>query len=81
LRTKVFKKAKAKTLKGQLVTGPMIVELANSYVDALNGGSVPTIESAWDCVQASELERAYQESLAYYEAALREASQFPMVDV
>jgi hypothetical protein len=50
LRTKVFKKAKAKTLKGQLVTGPMIVELANSYVDALNGGSVPTIESAWDCV-------------------------------
>jgi Guanylate-binding protein, N-terminal domain len=38
LRTKVFKKARAKTLRGQLVTGSMIVELANSYVQALNGG-------------------------------------------
>ncbi len=38
LRSKVFKKARAKTLRGQLVSGSMIVELANSYVQALNGG-------------------------------------------
>ena len=63
LRTKIFKKAKPKTLKGQCVSGSMLVELAHSYVAAINGGQVPTIESAWDCVQASELERAYKESL------------------
>ncbi len=50
LRTKVFKKARAKTLRGQMVTGPMIIELANSYVEALNGGKVPTIENAWESV-------------------------------
>jgi hypothetical protein len=33
-----------------MVTGPMIIELANSYVEALNGGQVPTIENAWDSV-------------------------------
>lgn len=50
LRGKVFKKARAKMLKGQVVTGAMVVELAAAYVEALNKGSVPTIESAWDCV-------------------------------
>ena len=53
-----------------MVTGPMIIELANSYVEALNGGKVPTIENAWDSVQASELERAYREALQSYEQGL-----------
>ena len=48
----------------------MLVELAHSYVAAINGGQVPTIESAWDCVQASELERAYKESLQMYERGI-----------
>lgn len=46
----------------------MIVELAQSYVAALNGGKVPTIESAWDSVKASELERGYRESMSMYES-------------
>jgi len=50
LRQKVFKKARPKTLRGQIVSGSMLLELANSYVEALNTGSVPTIESAWDSV-------------------------------
>ena len=50
LRQKVLKKTRPKTLKGQIVTGSMLLDLANSYVDALNTGSVPTIESAWDSV-------------------------------
>lgn len=60
----------------------MIVELAISYVSALNGGQVPTIESAWDSVQASELERAVRESLHLYEKSLNEhfLPHLPMVD-
>ena len=54
------------------MTGSMLVELALSYVAALNGGQVPTIESAWDSVQASELERAYREAIQAYEKGLSE---------
>jgi hypothetical protein len=62
------------------VTGSMLIELAGSYVQALNLGSVPTIESAWDCMQTSELERAFREAIALYESSLRETSKFPMID-
>lgn len=39
----------------------MLIELAEAYVKALNGGKVPTIENAWNYMQASELERAFKE--------------------
>jgi len=43
LRTKIFMKVKPKTLNGKFITGEMILELANSYADAINGGTVPSI--------------------------------------
>ena len=69
-------------MKNQAVSGSMIVELAISYVSALNGGQVPTIESAWDSVQASELERAVKESLQIYEKSIQEhfITHIPMVE-
>ena len=80
MRGKVFKKARAKTLKGQFISGTMLVELANSYVQALNGGQVPTIESAWDSVQASELERGLKESITLYERLLHDEFVVPMIE-
>jgi hypothetical protein len=50
-------------LKSQIINGPMLLELAEAYVKALNGGKVPTIENAWNYMQASELDRAYKEVL------------------
>ena len=61
LRTKVFNKAKPKNLKGKDLSGPMLLELAQAYVDAINGGSIPVIESAWDYMQVSELQNAFKE--------------------
>lgn len=55
LRTKVFNKAKPKNLKGKDLSGPMLLEVAQAYVEAINGGSIPVIESAWDYMQNSEL--------------------------
>ena len=34
-------------MNGHQLNGPMIVELALSYINALNQGQVPNIESAW----------------------------------
>jgi hypothetical protein len=45
----------------------MLIELAESYVKALNGGKVPTIENAWNYVQASELERAFKKVISEFD--------------
>ena len=47
LRKKVFRKVKPKELKGQILTGEMLIQLAESYTEALNKGGIPVIESAW----------------------------------
>lgn len=46
----ISKRLKPKTLNDQPVNGPMLIELAEAYCEAINTGRVPTIESAWDYV-------------------------------
>ncbi len=48
----------------------MLVELANSYIEALNSGEVPNIENAWTNVCTFEQERAYKESLKFFDEAV-----------
>ena len=55
LRMKSLKKVRPKQIKGRSINGPMLVQLAKSYIEALNEGKVPTIDLAWDNVQATEL--------------------------
>jgi hypothetical protein len=63
LRRKVFKKVKPKQLRGQFITGKMLIELAEAYTDALNKGGIPVIESAWEYMQSNELENAFKSTL------------------
>lgn len=49
----------------------MLIELAEAYVKALNGGKVPTIENAWNYMQASELDRAFKEVIAEYDVKIK----------
>ena len=55
LRARSLKKVRPKTIKGRPINGPMLIQLAKSYVEALNEGQVPTIDLAWDNVQMAEL--------------------------
>ena len=41
----------------------MLLELASSYLKAINSGKLPTIENAWDYVQQAEVDRAVKESI------------------
>lgn len=63
LRAKTLKRVQPKMIKGRKINGPMLVELAQAYVLALNEGEVPTIDLAWDNVQKVELQRAYDEAM------------------
>jgi hypothetical protein len=67
LRQKILKKVKPKMLKGKAVSGAMLIELAESYTQAMNTGKVPTIDTAWQNVQKQELERVFQTSLKKFE--------------
>ena len=49
----------------------MLIELAEAYVKSLNGGKVPTIENAWNYMQASELDRAFKEVISEYDAKVK----------
>lgn len=66
LRSKTLKRVRPKTIKGRPINGPMLVQLAQSYIQALNEGEVPTIDLAWDNVQAAELQRAYDEAMVTF---------------
>ena len=57
LRRKVFKKVKPKQLKGQFITGHMLIELAEAYTESLNKGGIPVIETAWEYMQSNEIEK------------------------
>ena len=59
-------KVKPKIINGHPMNGPMIVELANTYIKALNDGHVPNIENAWTNVCNFEQERAYKESIRLF---------------
>ena len=43
----MLKKVKPKTLRGKLISGSLLIELAQTYIDSMNEGQVPTIETAW----------------------------------
>jgi hypothetical protein len=70
LRKKVFKKVKPKQLKGQFITGKMLIDLAEAYTESLNQGGIPVIETAWEYMQSSELENAFRDSLMLHEKLL-----------
>lgn len=70
LRKFVMRKAKLKLLNGKKVTGDMLGSLATAYVQAINTGSVPNIDNAWNYMCKSECERLTQASVSELEATL-----------
>lgn len=54
---------KPKAIDGQALNGAMFTELANTYVEALNSESIPTISTAWERVIDSEIKRVFEEAV------------------
>ena len=50
-----------------MINGQQLIELAEAYTEALNGGGIPVIETAWEYIQTSEIEIAFKEALKNYE--------------
>nr|KYP51873.1 Interferon-induced guanylate-binding protein 2 [Cajanus cajan] len=82
----VFERARPKQVGATMMTGPVLIGITESYLDALNHGAVPTISSAWQSVEEAECRRAYDSAAELYmssfdrtkppeEVALREAHE------
>ncbi|OMO65258.1 hypothetical protein COLO4_31408 [Corchorus olitorius] len=82
----VFERTRPKQVGATVMTGPVLIGITESYLDALNNGAVPTISSSWQSVEEAECRRAYDSAAETYmstfdrskppeEAALREAHE------
>ncbi|CAH2046241.1 unnamed protein product [Thlaspi arvense] len=69
----VFEKTRPKQLGGTVMTGPILVGITQSYLDALNNGAVPTITSSWQSVEETECRRAYDSGVEAYMAAFNQS--------
>lgn len=52
--TKLMKKIRPKTMNGKCLNGEMLIGLCKAYVEAINKGGVPVIETAWKYVVKTE---------------------------
>ena len=77
LKRRIFECARAKTMgtNGPALNGPMLLQLAESYVEAINGGALPTISTAWQAAISLECHRALDEARAQYAAGVGAATQ------
>ncbi|ESW19996.2 hypothetical protein PHAVU_006G181400 [Phaseolus vulgaris] len=82
----VFERTRPKQVGATMMTGPVLIGITESYLDALNHGAVPTISSSWQSVEEAECRKAYDSAAKIYvssfdrtkppeEVALREAHE------
>lgn len=70
LRRKVLGRVKIKCLKERALSGEMLVALSTTYVDSINEGAVPNIESAWTYICQNECQKAFENSLKTFDDAI-----------
>lgn len=62
----VFERTRPKQLGATVMTGPILVGITESYLEALNNGAVPTISSSWQSVEEAECRKAYDTAIEVY---------------
>lgn len=77
LREKVIYKIKPKSLNGKELNGEMFANLMSSYVNAMNNGVVPNIESSWTLVCRLQNKKVVDEAKELYEKTVNDGKKFP----
>jgi DNA repair exonuclease SbcCD ATPase subunit len=75
LKHLIYEKAPPKKMHGQSLNGPMLAELAKSYVESMNSGAVLTISTAWENVVQQECQKALAAAMRTYEAKIATADE------
>ena len=72
LRNKIYMKIKPKTFNGKILSGPMLVDLLESVVNAINEGAIPVIENSWNYITSNELMKSIKENTDYFKKIIME---------
>eukprot|EP00826_Nyctotherus_ovalis_P034713 TRINITY_DN2912_c0_g5_i1.p1 TRINITY_DN2912_c0_g5~~TRINITY_DN2912_c0_g5_i1.p1 ORF type:complete len:806 (-),score=295.59 TRINITY_DN2912_c0_g5_i1:353-2770(-) len=83
LRARIRKKLKVKIVNGKKVNGPMLVDLCESYTEAINSGQVPCIDNAWSYMCKSQCESALSDTQLHFEEAVKKKvlNKLPLTEV
>jgi hypothetical protein len=57
LRSKILKKVKPKRIRGKALDGETLLELALSYVDVINKGTLPNFDSSYRLIMRFQLNK------------------------
>eukprot|EP00002_Diphylleia_rotans_P005218 TRINITY_DN14330_c0_g1_i1.p1 TRINITY_DN14330_c0_g1~~TRINITY_DN14330_c0_g1_i1.p1 ORF type:complete len:721 (+),score=146.17 TRINITY_DN14330_c0_g1_i1:51-2213(+) len=68
-----MRQLRPKMINGQELNGSMLVTMAQSFVEAINQGAVPTIMSAWENVATLACHEAVEEARPIYINGIRRA--------
>lgn len=72
LRRKVINRIKPKVMHGRKLNGEMLYNLISSYVDSINKGAVPNIESSWVYICKNECLKAQYDAYEKFEKTFLE---------
>ena len=66
----IYQHATPKSLFGYRINGQMFVQLAQSYIDALNGGGMPVIQNTWEQVTQVQCRQAVDRAVEKYKSLM-----------
>ncbi len=66
LKEKVYESSKPKIINRKRINGPILADLLIAFVDSINSGIVPNINTAWDNIILNDIEDFYNQSLKYF---------------
>lgn len=70
LRKRVFRKIKPKVVNGTTLNGLQLLDMCKAYIECINTGKIPTIESAWNYMCRSEARKSAASAIHSLEAQL-----------
>lgn len=70
LRRKVLGRVKPKKINGKPLNGAMFWNLITSYVQSINKGAIPSIESSWAYICKNECQKALEEAYDIFAQAI-----------
>ena len=60
LKKKEYETSKPKIFNGKKITGPILADLLINFINSINSGNIPNINTAWDNIILDEIQNAYE---------------------
>ena len=67
----IFSQEASKSINGKAITGRMFLSLVETYVDTINSGAVPSVDTAVNQMAASENKKAKEAAVEVFENAIQ----------